>query len=231
LLALLRRRDFARLWLAGALSLVGDWIILIALPVHVYTLTGSTLATGGSFAAYVLPRLLFGSVGGTLVDRSDRRRTMVLSDLARAALTLPLLLVQSSDTLWVVYAVVLGHATLGQLHAPAEAALVPRLVGSERLVEANALSTATGGAIRLFGPALGGALMGSLGFGAAVLADAASFALAALQITGIALASALGDVVGVATVLRAAAGIYLLAALVAVARRRGIGDAAATEGV
>ena len=47
MLALLRDRDFARLWLAGAVSMTGDWVILVALPVHVYALTGSTLATGG----------------------------------------------------------------------------------------------------------------------------------------------------------------------------------------
>lgn len=185
MLALLRDRDFARLWLAGAVSMTGDWVILVALPVHVYALTGSTLATGGSFAAFVLPRLLFGSIAGALVDRWDRRRTMLLSDLARAALTLPLLLVQSAETVWVAYVVVFGHAMLGQLHAPAEAALMPRLVGRERLIQANALATGTAGAIRLVGPGLGGALMGLVGFGAAVLADAASFAIAALLVAGI----------------------------------------------
>jgi MFS family permease len=106
LLGLLRHRDFALLWLAGAVSAAGDWVILVALPVQVYALTGSTLATGGSFAAYVLPRLLFGAVGGALVDRWDRRRTMMLADLTRAALTLPLLLVRSPDTVWLVYIVV-----------------------------------------------------------------------------------------------------------------------------
>ena len=185
MLALLRDRDFARLWLAGAVSMTGDWVILVALPVHVYALTGSTLATGGSFAAYVMPRLLFGSLAGALVDRWDRRRTMVLSDLARAALTLPLLLVQSSETVWIAYVVVFGHATLGQLHAPAEAALLPSLVGRERLVAANALATGSSGAIRLIGPGLGGAVMGLIGFPAAVVADAASFAVAALLVAGI----------------------------------------------
>jgi MFS family permease len=185
MLALLRDRDFARLWLAGAVSMTGDWVILVALPVQVYALTGSTLATGGSFAAYVLPRLLFGSFAGALVDRWDRRRTMVLSDLARAALTLPLLLVSSGDAVWVAYVVVFGHSAFGQLHAPAEAALLPRLVEHERLVPANALGQGTGGAIRLFGPALGGLLAGGVGFGAAVLVDAASFAAAALLVAGI----------------------------------------------
>src|SRR5919206_446819 len=83
-LALLRRRDYRLLWLAGVVSTLGDIVLLVALPFHVYELTGSALATGGSYLAGALPRVLLGSVAGVYVDRWDRKRTMIVADLLRA---------------------------------------------------------------------------------------------------------------------------------------------------
>ena len=105
MLAVLRRRDFSLLWFGGVLSVTGDLFLFIALPFFVYERTGSVLATGAMFAAETLPRLLFGSVAGVFVDRWDRKRTMVLSDLSRALILLPLLLVAAgvpsrSSTRW-----------------------------------------------------------------------------------------------------------------------------------
>ena len=85
-LAPFRHRGFAFLWLAGLLSFAGDWVLRIALPIQVYALTGSTLATGGVVAANVGASLLVGAVAGVYVDRWDRRRTLVTGNLALAVL-------------------------------------------------------------------------------------------------------------------------------------------------
>ena len=98
-LATLRHRDFALLWTAGLVSVAGDFALVVALPLHAYALTGSAVATGGVFAASLLPHVLLGSVAGVFVDRWDRKRTMIVADLLRAALLLPLLLVGSADLL------------------------------------------------------------------------------------------------------------------------------------
>ena len=82
--ALLRVRDFGLLWLAGLISIAGDLALVVALPLHVYRLTDSTLATAGVLAANFLPRVLLGSVAGVFVDRWDRRTVMVVADLIRA---------------------------------------------------------------------------------------------------------------------------------------------------
>src|ERR671927_398560 len=103
MLATLRQRNFALLWLGGMISFAGDWALFIALPVYVYDLTGSALVMGGMFIAQTLPRLLMGSVAGVFVDRWDRRRTMVVADLLMALGLLPLLAVDSLDPLWLVY--------------------------------------------------------------------------------------------------------------------------------
>ncbi len=98
----------------------------IALPIQVYALTGSTLATGGVVAANVGASLLVGVVAGVYVDRWDRRRTLVAGNLALAAIVAPLALVTTADRVWIVYVVAFCQAVAVQFVSPAEAALLPR---------------------------------------------------------------------------------------------------------
>jgi MFS family permease len=179
MLATLRNRNFALLWLGGLVSFFGDWALLIALPVFVYDLTGSTLATGGMFIAQTLPRLLFGSLAGVFVDRWDRRRTMIVANLLCAAALLPLLLVRSAADLPLVYLAAFLQTACSLFFQPAEAALVPQLVGEGQLLHANALVGLNWEITRLVAPPLGGLIMAALGIGSVVAIDAASFVLAA----------------------------------------------------
>jgi MFS family permease len=185
ILATLRQRDFALLWLAGLVSVAGDYALIVALTLHAYALTGSAVATGGVFAATLIPRILLGSLAGVFVDRWDRKRTMIAADLLRALLLLPLLVVVSAELLWLLYLVRAAVGTLGLLFDPAEAALLPRLVGEERLVTANALNALNNNLGRLVGPAAGGGLFAVGGLPAVVLADAATFAVSAALILAI----------------------------------------------
>jgi MFS family permease len=156
-----------------------------ALPVFVYQLTGSTLATGAMFAVIVLPGLLFGSVAGVLVDRGDRKRIMVAANLVQTVGLLPLLLVTSADRLWIVYVVAFCQAAVAQVVRPAQGALLPRLIPDDDLVAANSLQALNGNLSRLVGPALGGAMIATTGLASVALADAASFLGAAVLIAAI----------------------------------------------
>ncbi len=182
----LRRRDFALLWFAGLVSYTGDWMLAVALPLAVYELTGSALATGGILIANKLSALVLGSVAGVFVDRWDRRRTMVAANLVRAPLLLPLLAVDSAERVWIVYVVAAALSAVGQFFRPAENALLPRLVGEEHLIPANALNALNDNLSRLVGPALGGLVAARFGLGGAVAADAASYLIAAGMIAAIA---------------------------------------------
>ena len=186
MLTVLRRRDFALLWFAGLVSLTGDWMLVVALPVTVYQLTGSALATGGVLIANKLSALVLGSVAGVFVDRWDRKRTMVIANLIRAPVLLLLVAVDSAERVWIVYVVAATNSAVGQFFRPAENALLPRLVGEEHLVPANALNALNDNLSRLLGPALGGLVAAWFGLSGVVAADAASYLVAAGMIAAIA---------------------------------------------
>ena len=180
--ALLRRRDFGLLWAGGLISETGDWFLLVGLPVWVLQVTGSSLVTATVFLVGLLPGLVIGPLAGVLVDRWDRRRTLVAVSLAQAAFLLPLLAVDGRDRLWVVYLVMAVEASLAQLNDPARNALVPALVSRDDLVGANALIGLNGNLARLAGSPLGGILVEVAGLPGLVIGDAASFLLGAALI-------------------------------------------------
>jgi MFS family permease len=181
----LRQRDFALLWFAGLVSMTGDWMLAVALPITVYELTGSALATGAILITNKISALLLGSVAGVFVDRWDRKRTMVIANLIRGPMVLLLVAVDSADRVWLVYVVAAVMSAVGQFFRPAENALLPRLVGEEHLVPANALNALNDNLGRLIGPALGGLVAAGIGLGGVAIVDAASFLVAAAMIAAI----------------------------------------------
>ncbi|MCC6792629.1 MAG: MFS transporter, partial [Thermomicrobiales bacterium] len=193
MLEVLRQRNFALLWFAGLISIAGDYALLIALPLHVYRVTDSTLATAGAFAASYLPGILLGSFAGVFVDRWDRKRTMIWADLLRAVTVLPLLVASSEQMLWLVFLVAAVQGTIGLFFGPAENALLPQLVATERLITANALNALNNNLGRLVGPAAGAGLYAGFGLGGAALADAATYLASAALIGAIAVPSRVAD--------------------------------------
>jgi len=182
MIAVLRHRNFALLWFGGLISMAGDWVLRIGLPLYIYQLTGSTLATGIMFMAGMLPSLLLGSVAGVFVDRWDRRRTMVIANLLLALSLLPLLLVRSVEWVWIAYIAAFAQSCIAQFFDPAESAMLPLLVGEEDLPTANALNALNNNLARLIGPAIGGVVLAVGGLTGVALVDAASFGVAAAMI-------------------------------------------------
>ena len=178
-LALLRRRDFGLLWAGALITETGDWLLLVGLPVWVLERTGSSLVTATVFIVGLLPTLLAGPLAGVLVDRWDRRRTLVAVSLAQAGFLLPLLAVHGREQLWIVYLVTAVEAVLAQLNGPAFGALLPTLVGERELVAANGLVGLNGNLGRLVGSPLGGVLVEVSGLPGLVVGDALSFLVGA----------------------------------------------------
>src|SRR4051812_47930399 len=148
--------------------MTGDWVLHIGLAYLVYDLTGSTVASGATLLAAFAPAVLLGSVAGVLVDRWDRRRTMVVANLAQAVGLLPLLAVDARRV-WIVYAVALYQSCAEQFFVPAEQALVPALVPPDDLLPANAVNGQARDVARLVGSSAGGVLAAWGGFAAIAL--------------------------------------------------------------
>ena len=182
---LLRQRNFALLWFGGLISIMGDWVLGVALPFFVYQVSGSTIATAVMVAMELLPRLLFGSIAGVFVDRWDRRKVMVMTSISQGLVILPLFLVQSGESLWIVYTVTFIQVTLAMFFGPAENALLPLLVPENKLIQANSLNAMNNNFARLIGPPLGGGVLALWGLTGVVLVDSLSFLLAGLMILGI----------------------------------------------
>jgi MFS family permease len=166
-------------------SMTGDWLLAVGLSYAVYDLTGSTMASAGVFLTSLVPQVLAGLVAGVLVDRWDRRRTMVVANLLLAVGLLPLLLVDGAGMIWVVYPVLVFEAVVETFFGPAEQALLPRVVDesvSAELVTANALNGQAQNLARLAGGGLGGVLAALGGIPLVALADAGTFLLAALLV-------------------------------------------------
>ncbi len=181
MLSVLRRPSFALLWTGGLISVAGDWVLIAALPYFVYQVTGSTIATAGMIAAELGPSVVLASFAGVFVDRWDRRNVLIVASALQCAVVLLLLLVDA-ESLWIVFVVAAAQSTIAAFAGPAEAALLPTLVGPEDLVAANALNVFNNRLGRLAGVPLGGALLCALGLDAVVIVDAATFAAAALLI-------------------------------------------------
>lgn len=183
-LAPLRSADFRRLWIAQTISIVGDKINQIGLSIMVYQVTGSFVQMGIVFGLTFLPAALFGLFAGPLVDRWDRRRTMLFADLLRAALVVGMALVAGagladSEKIAAIYALAFVSATAALFFEPARMSLVPSIVEERQLMAANALDMTTMSISELLGIAFGGALVAAVGYAPAFWFDAATFLVSA----------------------------------------------------
>lgn len=180
----LRQRNYRLFFFGHAVSISGTWMQRVAQDWLVLELSDSGIALGISTALQFLPVLLFGMWGGVLVDRLDRRRLLLGTQAAQAALALTLGALTATGVveLWMVYAwaLLLGFVTV--IDSPARQAFVAELVEPDDYVNAQGLNSTIHNAGRLIGPAIAGVLIGSVGVDAAFFLNAASFAavLAAL---------------------------------------------------
>jgi DHA3 family macrolide efflux protein-like MFS transporter len=185
-LSLLRRRDFRRAYGAVAISELGDAFQYIALMWFALLASGPLGVIAVRLADSV-PAIVFGLHGGVVADRWDRRRVMIVSDLVRGLVLVP-----------VAIAGLFGHLPLAALvgaafvltaatsyFAPAYGALLPALVDRRNVQQANGLVRATADALSVGGWALAGLLLTFLPISAFFALNAASFFISALLLAGV----------------------------------------------
>jgi len=166
-----------RLLLGGEfVSGLGTQAALVALPYQVYTQTGSAFLTGLLGAVELGPLVASALLGGAIADRMDRRRLLLLVQIALvlSAGALAALAFAGSPPVAVLYVLAGLVAGAGAVQNVAVSAIVPNLVAPERLRSALALSFGLYQLTSVIGPGLGGVLIGLLGLGAAYTVDAVS---------------------------------------------------------
>ena len=181
--SLWRNRDFLFLWSGQAISLIGTSSSQLAFPLLILALTGSPAQAGFIGALGILPFLLLSLPAGALIDRWNRKRTMIICDVGRT-------LSMAS----IPFALVIGHLIVIQLYLTsiitgtffvffniAEVACLPRVVSKEQLPDAAARNEATMNVSFLLGPLLGGSLYG-IGRALPFLADAISYVISVISL-------------------------------------------------
>ena len=186
---LLRGADFRNLWLGQTVSLFGDQVTLIALPLAaVLILDASAAEMGYLTAAALVPHLLFSLPAGAWLERVERRRwLMIASDLTRAGLlaSIPVSYAVDALTFAQLYAVAFLTGTLAVVFDISYMTLYVAVTKREDYVEANSLLNGSRAFSYVAGPSLGGILVQLLSAPAALLADAFSFIGSALFLTRI----------------------------------------------
>lgn len=185
LLSPLRLRDFRLLWTGMVVSLLGDGIFLVAMAWQVYELSDAPTALLIVGIAMSTPHLLLLLIGGVVSDRLDRRAVMIAADLVRGTAVAALGFLSLSGTIQVWHIAVLAglYGAGTAFFGPSFDAIVPDLVPSGLLTEANALDQfVRPAAWQLAGPAIGGVVIGAWGVGSAFLLDAGTFAISILAL-------------------------------------------------
>jgi MFS family permease len=180
-LGALHERPFRLLFFGQAVSLLGDGMVGVALAFAVLDLTGSASDLGIVLAARTIPLVAFLLVGGVWADRLPRRALMVTTDVIRLVAhgAMAALLIAGAAEVWSVAALAAVAGAASAFFNPAITGIMPAVVSTERLQQANALRGIAEAVGRIAGPALAGVLVVAVGPGWALAVDAATFGVSA----------------------------------------------------
>ncbi len=181
--------DYARLWYAQIISLLGDWFDTITLLTLVAAYSPAHykgLAVSGLLLARYIPPMIISPFGGALIDRLDRKKLMIWSNWLRALVVLGLVFTtRGPEWLPLIYVFSVIQFSLSAIFEPAQSAITPALVHPDDLLDANTLGNITWSSMLAFGAAIGGVVSAVVGANVALLIDSLSFVIAALLIAPI----------------------------------------------
>ena len=186
-LQLLKRRDFAKLFVAYFISYSGTAMAPIAMAFGVLELTGSTRDSAVVIAAPIVAQIVLILIGGAIADRTSRQRMLVLADtLAMCSqLTIAYLFLSGIATVPMLVGLMLINGVATALGMPATMGFITQMVDRQDLQAANALLGVARNSAMMIGAALAGILVATVGAGFTLAIDGLSFGLSALLIAGL----------------------------------------------
>lgn len=172
--------DLRWLFIAQVVSFLGDWFTFVAIAAHVLDATGSEFLVAVAYVSFSLPSFLASPIAGSLVDRFDRRRLLLVVSAVQAIAALGLL-TASNDRVWPLFVFQGLISSLAAIVKPAIDAGVPNLARDpDELRRANALFGSMWGVMLALGAGIGGVFSEVFGRKAAFVADAVTFVVAML---------------------------------------------------
>ena len=174
----LRYRDFRLLWSGLSISAVGTWMQIVALSLLVLDLThGSAAALGMVSLTQALTFLVFAAVGGSVADRFDKRRLLLVTQslMIALAILLGILTMAGLIRFWMILFVAFASSAALSFDQPARNALITSLVPKEHLMNAVSLQSAVFNGASILGPALAGLSLSRIGYAGNFFLNAASF--------------------------------------------------------
>ena len=172
--------DMRRVFMAQVISYLGDWFSFVAIIGLVDDLTGSKFLVSLVVVAFSLPSFLASPIAGSMADRFDRRRILVFVSIIQVVAAFGLLFV-GNDTVWLAFLAQSTISALAAVISPATEASIPNIARDDNeLAIANSLLGSTWGIMLAVGAALGGVFASVFGRDAAFIANAVSFAVAAI---------------------------------------------------
>lgn len=175
---------FSVVWVGQAVSLLGTSMTNFALTIWAFQTTGSATALALVGFFYITPLLIVSPIAGAVVDRSNRKLMMMISDLASGSVTIVLFILYLTQGLqiWHLYIGALISGTFQTFQWPAYSAAITMIVPKQHYARAHALNDLAGNSTGIFAPLLAGALLGVIGLGGIFVIDIVTFAVAVFSL-------------------------------------------------
>lgn len=182
-LGLMRNRNYGLLWWGQLVSELGNKFHWVAVSLWVYSVTKSAVAVSIAVSSMFVGGLLVSLWAGVLVDWLDRRKILIVSDLARAILVALIPLLMGIDVR-LVYADLVAISVATAFFRPAMFSVIPTVVTKRDILPANSFFSAMDTATEIMGPALAGFLASRYGYAPLLYFDALTYAFSALCLLG-----------------------------------------------
>jgi MFS family permease len=182
---LLHNSNYRNTWFAQVVSEIGDYFNNVAVFALVMEKSGSGMVVSGVMLARAIPAVAAGPVAGVLLDRLDRKRIMIASDLVRAVIALGFLFTLHQPRPWLLYVLSAALMFASPFFTAGRAAILPTIATPDELHAANSLTQVTQWATLTIGTLVAGYSASALGYGPAFVVNALSFVFSAIAIARI----------------------------------------------
>ena len=175
--SIIKNRSLVIMAISESVSNVGSWITMMAVfSLVIFKGAGNVTESGLIYLVGLLPALVFSPVAGWLCDHFDRKKLMIISEVASGLAVSGIIFTESLTLLYILLAL---QAISGAIMTPARQSSVPQVVDREQLTQANAFLQQISSVVKIFGPVLAGAVLTIMNAHQAVILDVVSYFLSA----------------------------------------------------